>query len=72
MCGDFVEIIGRYCGKREENGFSVAFLYSLVPNIVIKYYLCGCEWLYGTYFGRFWGFLGGYEAVAMGQVFPFR
>ncbi len=53
MCGDFVEIIGRYCGKREENGFSVAFLYSLVPNIVIKYYLCGCEWLYGICFGRF-------------------
>jgi len=36
-------------------------------NIV---YLCGYEWLYSTYFGRFWGFIVDCEAVAMGQVFP--
>ena len=33
-------------------------------------YLCGCEWLYGTYFGRFWGLMVDHEAVAMGQVVP--
>ena len=33
-------------------------------------YLCRYEWLSGTYFGRFWGFMGDFEAVAMGQVFP--
>ena len=48
----------------------LAFLYSLVPNIVIKYYLCSCEWYYGTYSGCFWGFMADYKAVAMGQVFP--
>ena len=32
--------------------------------------LCGCEWLCGTYFGRFWGFMVDYEAVVMGQVLP--
>ena len=37
-------------------------------NFVV--YLCGCEWLYGTYFGRFWGFMVDYKVVAMGQVFP--
>jgi hypothetical protein len=33
-------------------------------------YLCGCAWLSGTYFGRFWGFVADHEAVVMGQVFP--
>ena len=33
-------------------------------------YLCGCEWFYGTYFGRFWSFMADHEVVAMGQVFP--
>jgi len=26
------------------------------------------EWLYGTYFGRFWGFVADFKAIAMGQV----
>ena len=34
------------------------------------YYLCGCEWLYGTYFGRFRGFVVGYKADAMEQAVP--
>ena len=33
-------------------------------------YHCGCEWLYGTYFGRFRGFMVGCEAIAMAQVLP--
>ena len=33
-------------------------------------YLCGCEWLYGTYFGWFPGFMVDYKAVAMRQVLP--
>ena len=33
-------------------------------------YLCGCEWLYGTFFGHFLGFIVDYEGVAMGQVLP--
>lgn len=33
-------------------------------------YLCGYEWLYGTCFGRFWGFMAVCEAVAMAQVLP--
>ena len=31
---------------------------------------CGCEWIYGTYFGWFLGFMVDFEAVAMGQVLP--
>lgn len=34
------------------------------------FYLCRCEWLYGAYLGRFWGFMAGCKAVAMGQVLP--
>jgi hypothetical protein len=52
-------------------------IYYIFANFVIifdfcknSYYFCGCEWLYGTYFGRFRGFMAGREAVAMGQVFP--
>jgi len=33
-------------------------------------YFCGREWLYGTYYDRFWGFMVGCEDVGMGQVFP--
>ena len=33
-------------------------------------YFCGYKWLYGPYFGRFWGFMADYKAVAMGQVVP--
>ena len=33
-------------------------------------YLCSYEWLYGTYFGPFWGFVVGYEAVVMEQAVP--
>ena len=36
--------------------------------IKIFLYLCGCGWVYGTYFVGFWGFMAGYEAVAMGEV----
>ena len=48
----------------------LAFLYSLALDIVIKYYLCGCGWFYGTNFGRFCSFMADHEAVAMGQVLP--
>jgi len=30
----------------------------------------GCGWLYGTYFGRFWGFMVDYEAVVMVPFLP--
>ena len=33
-------------------------------------YLCGCEWLYGTYFGRFRGFMVDYKAIAMVPFLP--
>lgn len=33
-------------------------------------YLCGCEWLYGIYFGSFWGFMADHKDISMGQVFP--
>jgi len=29
-------------------------------------YLCGCEWLYGTCFGRFRGFMSDFKVAAMG------
>jgi len=38
--------------------------------ICVLVFFYGCEWLYGTYFGHFWGFMADHEAVAMGQVFP--
>ncbi len=40
------------------------------PSFIEKMYLCDCERFYGTYFGRFFGFTAGNEAVAMGQVLP--
>ena len=43
MCGVFVEIATEIAKTGRKQHFSVAFLYSLVPNIVIKYYLCDCE-----------------------------
>ena len=33
-------------------------------------YFCGCEWLYGTYFGCFWGFMVDYKAVEMVPFLP--
>ncbi len=33
-------------------------------------YLCGCGWLYGTCFGRFWGLMVDYKAVAMVPFLP--
>jgi len=31
---------------------------------------CGCGWLYGTCFGRFWGFMVDYEAIAKVPFLP--
>jgi hypothetical protein len=51
----------------EDNFLHFSFI---CPRIMFYIYLCGCGWLYGTYFGRFWGFMADYKAVAMGQVVP--
>ena len=41
------------------------------PSFIEKMYLCGCGWLYGTYFGRsFVDFMVNYEAVTMVPFLP--
>ena len=32
-------------------------------------YLCDCEWLYGTYFGRFGGFVADFKAIQWVKLF---
>ncbi len=49
------------------NSANIAIIFDLCKKCN---YLCGCEWLYGTYFGPFWGFMVDYEAVAMVPFLP--
>jgi hypothetical protein len=49
--------------------FCLHFLLEQPGKYIFVVYLCRCDWLYGTYLGCFGGFMVGYKAVAMGQVF---
>ena len=71
-------------GPLPKNNCKYSLFFTIMPNMLVffhlellwKYvfvvYLCDCEWLYGSYFGRFGGFMAGYKAVAMGRVVLLR